>query len=135
MIKMNVRRAFAFNFSVKHYQVRERQRPALKPAFVLEGERRYALEASLGAFTTSVPSLRSAIAISGLPQRLNQARIVDGFTKDMIMNEPEYIAAYQKIADKYENNQTSMEEYLEAIRKLKETFLKGKTGAALPVVP
>ena len=51
------------------------------------------------------------------------------------MNEPEYIAAYQKIADKYENNQTSMEEYLEAMRKLKETFLKGKTGAALPVVP
>jgi hypothetical protein len=51
------------------------------------------------------------------------------------MNEPEYIAAYRKIADNYENNQTTMEDYLEAIRKLKETFLKGKTGTALPVVP
>jgi hypothetical protein len=51
------------------------------------------------------------------------------------MNEPEYIAAYRKIADKYENNQTTMEDYLEAMRKLKEVFLKGKTGAALPVVP
>lgn len=65
----------------------------------------------------------------------NQARIVDRFTKDTIMNEPEYIAAYQKIAGKYENNQTSMEDYLEAMRKLKDTFLKGKTGTALPVVP
>lgn len=65
----------------------------------------------------------------------SQARIVDGVIKDIIMNEPEYIAAYQKIADNYENNQTSMEDYLEAIRKLKETFLKGKTGTALPVVP
>jgi hypothetical protein len=55
--------------------------------------------------------------------------------KDMIMNEPEYIATYQKIADKYENNQSTMEDYLEAIRKLKETFLKGKTDTTLPVVP
>ena len=51
------------------------------------------------------------------------------------MNEPEYIATYQKIADKYENNQSTMEDYLEAIRKLKETFLKGKTDTTLPVVP
>ena len=55
--------------------------------------------------------------------------------KDMIMNEPEYIASYQKIADKYENNQSTMEDYLEAMRKLKETFLKGKTDTTLPVVP
>jgi hypothetical protein len=51
------------------------------------------------------------------------------------MNEPEYIAAYQNIAGRYVNNQTSMEDYLEAMRKLKETYLKGKTGTALPVVP
>ena len=51
------------------------------------------------------------------------------------MNEPEYIAAYRKIADNYENNQTTMEDYLEAMRKLKEIFLKGKNGTALPVVP
>jgi hypothetical protein len=59
----------------------------------------------------------------------NQARIVNRYTKDTIMNEPEYIAG------RYVNNQTSMEDYLEAMRKLKETFLKGKTGTALPVVP
>ncbi len=51
------------------------------------------------------------------------------------MNEPEYIATYQKIADKYENNQSTMEDYLEAIRKLKETYLKDKSGKTLPVVP
>ncbi len=52
------------------------------------------------------------------------------------MNEPEYIAAYQKIADKYENNQSTMEDYLEAMRKLKENFLKGKkTDTTLPVIP
>lgn len=51
------------------------------------------------------------------------------------MNEPEYIASYQKIADKYENNQTSMEDYLEAMRKLKESFLKDKPGSTLPAIP
>jgi hypothetical protein len=53
----------------------------------------------------------------------------------MIMTDKDYIASYQKIADKYENNQTTMEDYLEAMRKLKETFLKGKADTALPVVP
>jgi hypothetical protein len=53
----------------------------------------------------------------------------------MIMNEQEYIAAYQKIAGKYENNQSTMEDYLEAMKKLKEKYLKEKTGATLPVVP
>ena len=38
-------------------------------------------------------------------------------------------------ADKYENNQSSMEDYLEAMRKLKENFLKDKTDKALPVAP
>jgi len=51
------------------------------------------------------------------------------------MNEQAYIAAYQKIAGKYENNQSTMEDYLEAMRKLKEAYLKDKAGAALPVVP
>ncbi len=65
-----------------------------------------------------------------------EARIVDQYTEDMTMNEPEYIAAYQKIADKYENNQSTMEDYLEAMRKLKENFLKGKkTDTTLPVIP
>ena len=51
------------------------------------------------------------------------------------MTDKEYIASYQKIADRYENNQTTMEDYVEAMRKLKEAFLKGKTGTVLPVVP
>lgn len=51
------------------------------------------------------------------------------------MTDPEYLAAYKKIADKYENNQSSMEDYLEAMRKLKEKYLKDRAGAALPVVP
>ncbi|MGA0032638.1 MAG: hypothetical protein ACO3HA_04770 [Burkholderiales bacterium] len=49
------------------------------------------------------------------------------------MTDPEYLAAYKKIADKYENNQSSMEDYLEAMRKLKEKFLKEKPGVPLPV--
>lgn len=51
------------------------------------------------------------------------------------MTDPEYIAAYQKIAGKYESNQSSMEDYLEAIKKLKEKYLKDNTGGALPAVP
>jgi len=51
------------------------------------------------------------------------------------MTEQDYITAYQKIAGKYENNQSTMEDYLEAMRKLKEKFLKDKPGTALPAVP
>ncbi len=51
------------------------------------------------------------------------------------MTDQDYIAAYQKIAGKYENNQSTMEDYLEAMRKLKEKFLKETPGAALPAVP
>lgn len=51
------------------------------------------------------------------------------------MTDPEYLAAYKKIADKYENNQSSMEDYLEAMKKLKEKYLKDRVGAALPVIP
>lgn len=53
----------------------------------------------------------------------------------MNMTDQAYIAAYQKIAGKYENNQTTMEDYLEAMKKLKESYLKGRTETALPVVP
>lgn len=48
------------------------------------------------------------------------------------MTDEAYITAYRKIADKYENNQSSMEDYLEAMKKLKETYLKGRAGAPLP---
>jgi hypothetical protein len=51
------------------------------------------------------------------------------------MTDPEYIAAYQKIAGQYENNQSTMADYLEAMKKLKEKFLKDRPGGALPAVP
>lgn len=51
------------------------------------------------------------------------------------MTDPDYIAAYQKIAGKYENNQSTMEDYLEAMKKLKEKYMKEKTDGVLPVVP
>lgn len=53
----------------------------------------------------------------------------------MSMTEQAYIAAYQKIADKYENNQSTMEDYLEAMKKLKEIYLKGRADTTLPAVP
>jgi hypothetical protein len=53
----------------------------------------------------------------------------------MSMTEQAYVAAYQKIAGKYENNQSTMEDYLEAMKKLKETYLKGRTETTLPAVP
>lgn len=51
------------------------------------------------------------------------------------MTDQDYIAAYQKIAGKYENNQSTMEDYLEAIKKLKEKFLKDNAAGVLPVIP
>jgi len=51
------------------------------------------------------------------------------------MNEEAYIAAYQKLTREYQDNRLSMEEYLTAVEKLKAQYHKGKTGAALPVVP
>ena len=53
----------------------------------------------------------------------------------MSMTEQAYIAAYLKIAGKYENNQSTMEDYLEAMKKLKETYLQGRARTPLPVVP
>jgi hypothetical protein len=49
------------------------------------------------------------------------------------MTDQAYIAVYKKIADKYENNQSTMEEYLTAIEKLRAQYLKDKPGATLPV--
>lgn len=51
------------------------------------------------------------------------------------MTDQAYIAAYQKLASEYSDNQSSMEEYLAAVQKLKEQYLKGRSGAVLPVVP
>jgi len=55
-------------------------------------------------------------------------------TRNMMTDEA-YIAAYQKLASQYDNNQSSMGDHLAAIQKLKEQYLKGRNGAALPVVP
>lgn len=52
-----------------------------------------------------------------------------------MMTDEAYIAEYQKLASQYSNNQTSMGDYLNAIQKLKDQYLKGKSNAALPVVP
>ena len=52
----------------------------------------------------------------------------------MVTNEA-YIAAYQKLTREFQDNRLSMEEYLTALQKLKAEYLKGRTGAALPVVP
>jgi hypothetical protein len=51
------------------------------------------------------------------------------------MTDEVYIAAYQKLASQYENNQSSMGDHLAAIQKLKEQYLKGRDAASLPVVP
>ncbi len=53
-----------------------------------------------------------------------------------MMNDQAYIAAYQKLSGQYNDNQTSMEEYLATVQKLKEQYLKGRADTAtLPVVP
>ena len=52
-----------------------------------------------------------------------------------MMTDAAYIAAYQKLNREYADNQSSMEDYLTAVEKLKAEYLKGRTGAALPVVP
>lgn len=52
-----------------------------------------------------------------------------------MMTDDAYITAYQKLASQYYNNQTSMGDYLVAIQRLKDQFLKGRSSAALPVVP
>lgn len=50
------------------------------------------------------------------------------------MTDRDYTDRYKKIADQYENNQSSMGDYLEAMRKLKEKFLKEQPGAPLPAI-
>jgi len=52
------------------------------------------------------------------------------------MTDEAYVSAYQQLASQYDNNQTSMSEYLAAVQKLKEQYLKGRnSSSALPVVP
>lgn len=52
-----------------------------------------------------------------------------------MMTDEAYITAYRKLASQYDNNQTSMGEYLNAVQKLKEQYLEGKSNTALPTVP
>jgi hypothetical protein len=51
------------------------------------------------------------------------------------MTDQAYIAAYQKLSNRYNDNQSSMGDYLAGIQKLKEQYLTGRTSTALPVVP
>lgn len=51
------------------------------------------------------------------------------------MTDQAYIATYQKLSGQYENNQSTMEDYLAAVQKLKAQYLQGRTGIPLPVVP
>ena len=61
----------------------------------------------------------------------------DGLARIVVrmMTDKAYIAAYQKLSREYQDNRTSMEEYLSAVEKLKAEYLNGKAGATLPVVP
>jgi hypothetical protein len=52
-----------------------------------------------------------------------------------MMTDQAYIAAYQKLASQYHDNQSSMGDYLTAVQQLKDQYLKGRSGAVLPVVP
>ncbi len=52
-----------------------------------------------------------------------------------MMTDTAYITAYQKLASQYHNNQSSMGDYLAAVQALKEQYLKGRSSAALPIVP
>ena len=52
-----------------------------------------------------------------------------------MMTDQAYIAAYQKLSNQYNDNQSNMEEYLAGIEALKQQYLKGRTSSALPVVP
>jgi hypothetical protein len=61
--------------------------------------------------------------------------MADPSLPDTIVTDKTYIAAYQKLLGEYNNNQSSMGEYLAAVQKLKEQYLKERGGAALPVVP
>ena len=45
-----------------------------------------------------------------------------------------YIAAYKKLANEYDDNQLSMQEYLSALETLKARYLKGRPNASVPVV-
>jgi len=52
------------------------------------------------------------------------------------MTDEAYVSAYQQLASQYNNNQTSMSDFLAAMQKLKEQYLKGRSSSsALPVVP
>ncbi len=51
------------------------------------------------------------------------------------MTDQAYIAAHQKLSSQYNDNPSTMEEFLTGVQSLKEQYLKGKISTALPVVP
>jgi hypothetical protein len=52
-----------------------------------------------------------------------------------MMTEQAYIAAHQKLSGQYNDNQSSMEDYLAGLQALKAQYLKGRNNATLPIVP
>ena len=51
------------------------------------------------------------------------------------MTDVAYTAAHQKLNSDYQDNRSSMKDYLAALEKLKAEYLKANAGAALPAVP
>ena len=52
------------------------------------------------------------------------------------MTDEAYVTAYRQLASQYNNNQTSMSDYLAAVQQLKDQYLKGRSSSsALPIVP
>lgn len=52
-----------------------------------------------------------------------------------MMTDQAYIAAYQKLSGQFNDNQSSMEDYLSGIEKLKAQYVAGRTDAVPPIVP
>jgi hypothetical protein len=51
------------------------------------------------------------------------------------MTDQAYIAAYQKLSGQYEDNQSSMGDYLAAVEKLKAQYVAGRADVVPPIVP
>jgi hypothetical protein len=51
------------------------------------------------------------------------------------MTDQAYLELHQKISDQYNDNQSTMQEYLASIENLKVQYLKGRKTQILPTLP
>ena len=51
------------------------------------------------------------------------------------MTDQTYLELHQKISDQYNDNQSTMQEYLASIENLKVQYLKGRKTQILPTLP